>query len=263
MGQNKGLIEALDEWAIEAPLKGLCIDLFSLMEWPGKGVPTQEHFVGVAKALIEAPSFAHLELLRPVLKKRFKFEGPMLERTMVKLDYGAKYYATSCILPLVYEGLNNEIDQIEKMARAAKRLKGLLPAKDSPLMNILEFTELTESGYKSSDHVVDYFKRLNIMLDEMIQAKQELSQTHIGRLLKVGQRTPKGNTALKIWMHTLRECWLEDLNRTFQSKGQDDVNGRARFIDLCYTCIVHIDPRVKHSAVENLYRSDPTCKFDL
>lgn len=263
MTKQISIIEELQDWGIEGPIRGICADAFGKFAKAEFDFSNSEYFNIFTDFIMNKDRLYEMRKLEPLLAKTFRISKEELEDVYKALNVSLNIYATYKVLPYIYKDMVKAIDRLDNIARAAKRLQKLLPEGDDVLLGLLDLAIIGEKGLKGSGEVKDYFKSLDIILSDLIKTKDALTQTQLGRLFGLGSPKRKGDLGLKLWMHHLYIIWTGYLGRSVDYDGPNGVSGRSRFINFCYYILIEFDPNAKYHSIENLYRSDPTCKFGL
>lgn len=254
------ILDMLREDGFEGHILALCADAVTPMFRVMKGVPKPYQYAEIIEAVHNAPSRPEVALLRPILRGKFKVDEPLLETVMAGMDKTLRAYALSYGFPVFFEDITQSIEHLDKMARAATRLKGLLPRVGSPMIGLLDLVSLGKPEEDQVSVETD-FEELDFALERLIRAKETLYASEIGKIFGLGRASAKGNLALKLWMKSLHDIWTLTLSRNLTYDGKNGVNGRKRFLEFCYETLIEFDPRIEMHSMENLLRKSPNCNF--
>jgi len=172
----------------------------------------------------------------------------------------ARTYLMYGLIPLVHEDLIDGFEDLKKIEKAAKKLKNVLPEKDSNLYTILAMVEQTQSHAnlhfdEETNAAALYFTNLNIMVDAIINLRSVIPQTAMGQFMKLGVKSPKGNLGLRVWLEQAHGLWTGYLRRDFKHDGKDGINGRKRFTEFAYDTLIIIHPAMTYASVEHGVRA--------
>lgn len=213
--------------------------------------------------MISRPTSNRFEPLKAALKAEYGVNVDAMPAVIQTLDMAAVLYAMYATIPVTSPYLKEELEHMKKVERAAVRLRGLLPNTDSPMVRLFDVASAVQAPNTNTTSASQYFEQLDKMLEGLINARKALYRTALGKAYKLGQKSPKGNLATKLWMKITYGIWTVNLSRHFKYDGQNGFNGRKRYLDFAYTCLNHIDPRVEFQTLENILKEYPRCEFDL
>ena len=263
MTNELSMIDDLRGWGIEGSILNICADAFDCFDQSKLTFPNSKHVDAFTDFILNNTRASELKRLEHLLFRKFGIDKSELPEINRELNVALNFYAIYRVLPIVYSGLLEIIEKLDKIAHAAEKLRALLPKEDDPLFSILDLAVYAERGPTSRNDLQNYFANLDTTLLGLISTKDAFKQTQMGKAFGVGSPKRKGNLALKLWMMSLHGIWTESLKRNLKYDGPQGLNGRARFIDFCYETLVEFDPSATHHSIENLYSKDPTCKFEL
>jgi len=209
----------------------------------------------IIKQFFMSPYAGYFEHAKLQITQDAKITSEQVYDVFQNLDFMAKTHIMYALVPLVNGDMFDGFDELKKIEKAAQKLKGLLPAKDSTLYTILAMVEQTQSHShlhldENTNKAALYFNNLHVMLDGLINLRSVLPQTAMGQFMKIGVKSPKGNISLRVWLEQAYELWTGTMGRNFKHSAKDDINGRKRFTEFVYNTLIIIHPAMTYASVE-------------
>ena len=263
MTNELSMIEDLSKWGIEGPILNVCADAFEVFDKSIEVFPDARHINPLMQIILENDQTPEIKKLKRTLMIKFAVKASELPEVYASMNIAINLYAMYKILPFVYKDIIKEIDKLDRIARAAEKLRKLLPKEGDALLGLLDLAVVAEQDLSGGGKIQEYFKTFDTNLVALMETKDALAKTHLGKAFGVGRPKRKGNLGLQLWIMMLCKLWTNILGRNFKFDGPDGVSGRTRFLDFCYDTLVEFDPSVKFSSIENLYNKDPSCSFGL
>jgi len=214
----------------------------------------------IIRAFFEIPYIGYFEASKAAIIESTKLAPEQIQDILLGLDFMAKTHLMYALIPIVNEDIIDGLEDLKKIEKAARKMKDLLPEKDSTLYTILTMIEQTQSHShlhlnESTNNAALYFSKLDAMMDGLINLRSVLPQTAMGQFMKLGIKSPKGNLGLKVWLAQAYEMWTGAMRRNFKYDGKNGVNGRKRFTEFAYNTLIIIHPAMTYPSVEQGVRA--------
>lgn len=163
-------------------------------------------------------------------------------------EYGRMYLLFS-ILSAASKMINEDMERLREISRAADKLKNMLPDKDDPIYVFLQLLSFVESENPNADPVGVYLHQIDLALSELVSLPERIPANKGAKLLRVGAKAPKGHTNLHMWVEGLYSIWSQILERNFEYDGPKGISGKKRFINFAHDCLLPIHENCLHSQV--------------
>lgn len=191
-----------------------------------------------------------------------KFSIPISSHESIfsEVELCGRFYIFYTIIPFITEDLNYPLAEIKKISDLATKLKQALPEDNDSSFQLINILNGIETNDLQSNQVSEFLSFMKQGLSALEELPLKIPNSKGGDLLKIGVKSPKGNIALKVWIMSLYDIWTIKLDRSFKYDGPQGVNGRKRFTDLAYECLLPIHETIEYETVKYAVRSFATRK---
>jgi len=166
-----------------------------------------------------------------------------------RIEENGRMYLLFSILPAASKIINEDMERIREISRAADKLKTMLPDKDDPIYVFLQLLSFVDSENPNTDPVGVFLHQMDLALAELVSLPERIPANRGAKLLRVGAKAPKGHINLHMWVEGLYSIWSQILGRNFEYDGPNGVSGKKRFINFAHDCLLPIHENSLHSQV--------------